>query len=135
MVKHIDHLNITVSGLDESLRWYGELFGFEVQERGVYQGHDWAIVRAGEALLCLYEHPELDGEGQKGHGVNHFGLRVEDGERFAARAEQLGVSVKFGGVVDWPHSQSWYVADPTGHEIEVACWDGDSISFEGLSAS
>ncbi len=30
----------------------------------------------------------------------------------------------------YPHSESWYVNDPTGWEIEVALWDNDQVRFD-----
>lgn len=129
-VKHLDHLNLTVADLATTERWYAEVFGFRRVEGGVHRGHPWAILRAGEALLCVYEHPRRPAPDSEGaHRVNHFGLRITDAEDFLARAEAAGVEVRYGGVVEWPHSRSWYVADPTGYEIEVAAWRDDTVRF------
>ena len=52
----IDHLNMSVTDLAASIAWYGELFGFSVVERGVLEdGRPWAIIRADDALLAMYE--------------------------------------------------------------------------------
>jgi hypothetical protein len=45
------------------------------------------------------------------------------------------VEVNYGGEVHWPHSRSWYVNDPTGWEIEVVRWQGDTVRFEPMEAS
>jgi catechol 2,3-dioxygenase-like lactoylglutathione lyase family enzyme len=132
MIKHLDHLNMTVANLDETLRWYADLFDFQVQERGTWNGAPWAIVKSGEALLCLYEYADFDRPSARKnriHGLNHFALRVTDGPAFQARAEKLGVKLNYEGPVDWPHSTAFYVNDPTGHEIEVAAWDDDVVAF------
>jgi lactoylglutathione lyase len=131
-VKHLDHLNMSVRNLAESVDWYGRVFGFEQVEDGVYEGHPWAILRSGEALLCLYEHPERkepDPDAHGHHGLAHFGLRVDDADAWQATVKREGVEVAYGGAVRWPHSTSWYVTDPTGYEIEVACWTGDRVRF------
>lgn len=134
-VAHLDHLNLSVRDLDETVAWYGRVFGFEVQETGVYKGAPWAILRSGEALLCLYEYPErelLDGVGLREraiHGFNHFGMRITDQAAWEALLEREQIPVEYDGLVRWPHSKSWYVLDPTGYEIEVALWDGDRVSF------
>ena len=134
-VKHLDHLNLSVENLEASLDWYDRVFGFERVEGGVADGVPWAIVRAGDALLCLYEHPGremLDSpalQERRIHGLSHYGLRITDPDAFRAAAEREGVEIRYGGVVTWPHSKAWYVLDPTGYEIEVAFWDGDTVEF------
>ncbi len=131
----LDHLNMSVRDLAESLDWYGRVFGFEKVEDGVYDGAPWAIVRSEGALLCLYEHPERaspdggDGLAEKGLlGVAHFGLRIDDRAAWEDTLHRENVEVQYGGPVRWPHSTSWYVSDPSGYEIEVALWK-DGIAF------
>ena len=58
-VKHLDHLNMTVTDLAESLDWYRRVLDFEKVEDGLYQGHPWASIRSGDAMLCLYERPDF----------------------------------------------------------------------------
>jgi len=140
-IAHIDHLNLSVADLDASVDWYGRVFGFQAVEQGEYAGSPWKILRSGEALLCLYEHPErrlldsdaLGGEGV--HGLSHFGLRVRDPEAWEETVSREGLEVLYGGVVQWPASRSWYVLDPTGYEIEVGCWNGDRVEFGGRRAN
>ena len=135
-VKHLDHLNLTVKDFAESAAWYGRIFGFEIVEEAVDErGVRWGVLKAGEAMLCIYEHSALDfvdcdaHRAAGRHGLCHFGLRVEDGDAFEATLEREGVEVNYGGVVRWPHSRAWYVTDPTGWEIEVVHWDGDEVRF------
>lgn len=129
----LDHLNLTVADLDESIAWYHDVFGFARVEGGeMDDGTRWAIVRADDSMLCMYEHPELDRPGPSGggHQVNHFGLRITDRPAWEAAVARLGIPVRYGGPVRWPHSTSWYVTDPTGWEIEVAHWDDDRVRFD-----
>jgi catechol 2,3-dioxygenase-like lactoylglutathione lyase family enzyme len=140
-VKHLDHLNLTVRDFDESVDWYRRVFGFEKVEESVQDGIRWGVVRSGEALLCLYEHPELEHVDRfelrkRGlHGVNHFALRIGDEKEWLATVARENVEVNYGGEVHWPHSRSWYVNDPTGWEIEVVRWQGDTVRFEPMEAS
>jgi len=136
IVKHLDHLNLSVRSLDETLDWYGRIFGFVRREGGRCEdGTPWAILQAGEALLCVYEHPErmmADSDvlaARRLHGLNHFGLRITDREAWERTVEREGVEVEYGGPVRWPRSTAWYVVDPTGYEIEVALWEGDQVGF------
>jgi catechol 2,3-dioxygenase-like lactoylglutathione lyase family enzyme len=133
-IKHLDHLNLSVASFDETLDWYGRVFGFELVERGTQDGEPWGVIRAGDALLCIYQRPDrgdiapyttLGGP----HRVHHFGLRITDREAWEATVEREDLEVDYGGAVDWPHSTSWYVKDPTGHQVEVALWRGDEVAF------
>ncbi|MDD9946361.1 MAG: VOC family protein [Myxococcales bacterium] len=134
-VRHLDHINMTVRDLEASLQFYRDLFGFEKVESGELPSGPWAIVRSGDAMLCLYEHANVP-EGPRypaapaEQGVRHFGLRIHNGPAFHALLEQKGVPLMYGGPVEWPHSIAYYVADPTGHQIEVVCWHNDTIAFE-----
>lgn len=136
-VKHLDHLNLSVSNFDETVDWYKRVFGFTLVEEGIRSGVRWGIIRGGESMLCIYEHPEKeyadisDPRLEPFHGLNHFGLRITDRKEWEETVKREKVEVEYGGAVDYPHSTSWYVTDPTGYEIEVALWDNDNISFEG----
>ena len=127
-VQRLDHLNLTVRSLEETVDWYGRVFGFELVEDGQYEGRPWGIIRSGDALLCIYERPsdELEPPKQRKaagrQGINHFALTITDREAWEATIEREDVEVSYGGEITWPHSDSWYVHDPTGYEIEVALW-------------
>jgi catechol-2,3-dioxygenase len=131
-VSNLDHLNLTVENLQESIQWYHALFGFSVVEQGNRSGTKWCIIRSGDALLCIYERPELeigDYENDSHHRINHFGLRIQDRQAFEQAIKLNDVTVEYGGAVRYPNSWSWYIIDPSGHEIEVALWDNDRITF------
>lgn len=137
----IDHLNFTVRSFDESAEWYRRVFGFEIVERQVDNGLPWGVLRSeggkGQVMLCIYEAPNrelLDRFAQRDrglHGLAHFGLRIHDEAAWMETLEREKLDVLYDGVVDWPHSKSWYIKDPTGYEIEVALWNGDQVSFDG----
>jgi catechol 2,3-dioxygenase-like lactoylglutathione lyase family enzyme len=135
-VKHLDHLNLTVSDLEASVAWYRRALGFVPVESGLYEGQPWAIVRSGEAMLALYQRPgrHHPGDDERGRlaqlGLNHFGLRITDRPTWEKTIEEQGIEVAYGGPVQWPHSTSWYVEDPDGYEIEVALWDRDRVAFD-----
>ena len=56
-VKHLDHVNLTVRSFDETVDWYRRIFGFEIVEEEVEDGVRWGVIRSGDAMLCIYEHP------------------------------------------------------------------------------
>ena len=139
-IKQLDHLNMTVANLAESLRWYLDVFDFNTVERGTRNGYPWAVIRSGEAILCLYEDPSREGPAQflksggDRHAVYHFGLRITDRDAWLAVVKRYKLELEYGGEVDYPHSKSWYVFDPTGHGIEVALWNDDVIAFDPMES-
>lgn len=140
-VKQLDHLNLSVQNFDTTVDWYGRVFGFELVEEDVQDGVRWGVIRSGEAMLCIYEHPEHESTDRwklarrKHHGVAHFGLRVTDADTWRATLAREALPILYGGPVEWQHSVSWYINDPTGYEIEVVSWNHDQIHFEPLGAT
>jgi catechol 2,3-dioxygenase-like lactoylglutathione lyase family enzyme len=133
----LDHVNLTVDDLDATIGWYGRVFGFEVVERDVQDGVPWAVLHIDDAMLCIYEYPEREHpdrfelEKRGLHGMNHFSLRIEDEKRWQEVVERESLDVLYGGIIEWPHSRSWYIKDPTGNEIEVTRWRGGAPDFAG----
>jgi catechol 2,3-dioxygenase-like lactoylglutathione lyase family enzyme len=136
-VLKVDHINLTVRNLEESLQWYGRIFGFVKVEGGTgASGGPWAIVRKDDLMLCMYEAPHrrfVDGDQltkEKIHGVYHFGIRITDKNAWEKTLSDNAIeSYRW----QYPHSYSWYINDPTGYEIEVAHWDNDVVSFQRVS--
>lgn len=132
-VKHLDHLNLTVHNFADTADWYKRVFGFEVVEEGNHSGEHWGVLRSGDALLCIYEHPEFkqspDMDKAKLHSIHHFGLRITDRQRWESTVTKEKLEVGYGGAISYPHSTSWYICDPSGYTIEVAYWHNDQIAF------
>ena len=135
-VKHLDHINLSVENFDETVDWYKRVFGFELVEEAVVDGVRFGVIRSGDAMLCIYEHEEFEHESteemstKKLHRIAHFGIRITDKDEFDKIVEKENLEVMFGEAYRYPHSYSWYIFDPTGYEIEVACWDDDKIKFD-----
>lgn len=135
-VKHIDHLNLSVRNFDETADWYARVFGFEIVEQGIQEGEPWGVIRNGDAMLCIYQHPdwrEYDKAGLAEEGrlhISHFALRITDRKDWEAVVEREALPLYYGGEVNWPHSTAWYVRDPNGYEIEVALWDAGAPKFD-----
>ena len=130
-IKQLDHINFSVANLEDSIGWYRRIFGFEPVERGFYGDTPYAILKSGEAMLCMYEHGErasaASGNGAQ-HHISHIGFRIVDRDSWEAQVATTDVHVHHGPI-DYPHSKAWYVRDPSGHEIEVVAWNDDSIAF------
>ncbi len=135
-VKHLDHLNLSVRDFDETVDWYGRVFGFVKVEEAVQEGVRWGVIRSGEAMLCVYEHAGREHlnrfqlADKKIHGLAHFGLRITNQDEWLETVAREKLDILYNGVIGWPKSCSWYLTDPTGYEIEVALWSNDVIGFE-----
>jgi len=135
-IKHLDHLNLTVADIDDTIAWYGAVFGFEVVQRGIRNEGPWAILKSGDAMLCVYQHAERTNparfphDDQHRHVIYHFGFRITDREAWLAKVDAHDIVLEYGGAVSYPHSTSWYLSDPTGYGIEVALWNDDVVRFD-----
>ncbi len=135
----IDHLNLTVNSFDETAAWYERVFGFSVVEKDMQDGEPWGVLRSesgeGSAMLCVYQSPGRDFldrfalRDRKLHGLAHFALRIHDEAEWLKIVGHEEITVMYNGVIEWPHSKSWYICDPTGYEIEVVLWHDERVAF------
>ena len=129
----LDHINMSVENLEQSLNWYDQVFGFQTVEKGDHKGTAYAIIQNHESMLCLYELPNrAQPESSTTHKVYHFGLRIHDPKAWEDHLRQLKITPHL--IWDYPHSQSWYLEDPSGHEIEVTYWQNDKIQFDPMTS-
>ncbi len=116
----IDHINMYVTDLAESVAFYHDLFGFEVKENQPQQISQ--IVGNDSIKLCLYEDPDQVG----GSGIKHFGFCVEDFDAVVEQCKALNLEMPYG-VLEWEHSRSVYIVDPSGYEIELSEIEGGGL--------
>ncbi len=115
-VKGIDHLNLDVRDLDETVKFYGELFGFRVVKDQPEENSK--IIGNENVKLCLYQ---IDGfDHYEKSGFNHFGFHIENFDDIIQKCTEMGVEIFYGGPLKWEKSSSVYIKDPNGYEIELA---------------
>jgi len=118
----IDHVNILVRDLDETTDFYAGLLGFEVLED--MPDHNGRIIGNEWAKLAVYESDDFRHDRNRS-GFTHVSFHIENFDDITTRCEELGVTVKYGGPVQWPRSRSIYVDDPDGYEVELSeVWGG-----------
>ena len=126
----LEHANITVSNIDESLAFYSALFDFKVRWQGQVPGERQPTIRAihigdDDMYLALFE-AEKPGRAPvdyEGNGINHIGFVVEDIEPLRTRLTQLGTEIHFEPSYD-PGNRIYFY-DPDGIEIELVAYPGD----------
>ncbi len=124
-IKAIDHINMNVLNLNESIKWYQEIFGLQVKERGLSsRGTPYAIVgQSGKIMLAIYQVEEGKKlEFKQFQGINHFGVEVENFDQTYRFIKNKGVTINDyeGDVLHYEKSRSMYILDPNGHEIEIS---------------
>jgi len=121
----IDHVNMKVKNLEQSVKFYKNLFGFEIKQEENANKLDVPsnIIGNDTIKLCLYEVPDMSPEG----GIAHFGFNVENFNEIIEKCKELKVEVLYDGVVDWEKSKSVYIVDPSGYEIELGKVPGGGL--------
>ena len=110
----LDHINMTVKNLDESVKFYKNLFGFEIKKD---QPEDKSKIIGNDTIkLCLYESPEMKPEG----AIAHFGFHVENFDEIMDVCKSLGVKIYYDGPIKFEKSRSIYISDPSGYDIELS---------------
>lgn len=119
----LDHLNIRVNNLNKSLNFYKKLFNFEVKEKGFSQmsGLNYAIVGiSNKAMLCMYEDPSFD---STNNNLSHIGFNIDYKEDMINYLKENNIKINYyhkSGITNYPKSQSIYIEDPSGYEIELS---------------
>lgn len=119
-VQGIDHINISVRDLERSLRFYRDLFGFEIVKDGRERKNRPYIIlsNGGRAFLALHENAATREPEQP--FINHWGFATGDLDEVRRKLRDAGVGVEGDRMHEWEHSRSLYIRDPDGHEIELA---------------
>ena len=120
MSVYLEHANMTVSDLDEAIRFLTTAIPeFLVRHRGVSNGREWAHVGSETFYIAL----NAASEESPGHdayqelGVNHLGFVVENAEAVATALREAGF--REGIQVDpHPYRKRVYFHDADDNEWE-----------------
>ncbi|MCG3776384.1 MAG: Catechol-2,3-dioxygenase [Nitrospira sp.] len=118
----LGHVVFYVKDLERSLQFYRDLLGFQEVGR-IFNGaaaaltsgrthHELLLIQVGEAPGPL--------EGRR-RGLYHIGIKVGDSldELRSAKRELEQAGVQIDGMSDHTVSQSLYLRDPDGNEVEL----------------
>src|SRR5829696_8891338 len=121
------HTSVHAHDLDESVRFYQELFGMEEIPAPAFP-FPVRWLRVGDLQLHLFQSDEA---APRGH---HFGLDVDDFEAVYERAHELGVAQGdgyFSKVYELPEGAvQLYLRDPAGNMVEVNWPDVSTLDRE-----
>ena len=122
----MDHVNMNVKNLEQTVKFYQDLFGFEVRKEDNSPNKMDApstIIGNDSIKLCLYEDPQVVPEG----GIAHFGFHIENFDQIISKCQELGVEVLYDGPVEFEKSRSVYIKDPSGYDIELSEISGGGL--------
>jgi len=119
----IDHLNLDVKNLDQTVEFYNKLFGFTVLKEQPEENSK--IIGNEHVKLFLYQKDEFD-HFEK-NGFNHFGIHVINFGDIMHKCTELGIEIFYGGPIEWERSSSIYIKDPNGYKIELAKESGGGL--------
>jgi YD repeat-containing protein len=114
----ITHVSIFASDLDESARFYEELFGMERLPTAKFPSGRVLWLRLGGQQLHLFESGE-----DRPTLRHHFGMDVDDFDAVYAKAKERGLlDTRAFGAPLRSHPTGWvqmYLRDPAGNLVEV----------------
>jgi YD repeat-containing protein len=137
----INHVSIFARDLEESARFYEELFGAERVPTARFPHGRVLWLKLGDQQLHLFEDDEDDRTSRR-----HFGMDVDDFDAVYAKAKELDVlDTEAFGTPLRSHPAGWvqlYLRDPAGNLVEVDWPDvgtlrpatlADAVPLEGTA--
>lgn len=131
---YLGHVVFYVKDLERSLAFYRDLLGFKEVGR-VFGGAAAALTtgRTHHELLLIQVGDAPGPQQGRRRGLYHIGIKVGDSldELRAAKKELERAGVEISGMSDHTVSQSLYLRDPDGNEVEIyvdadeATWKND----------
>ena len=125
----VDHVNMYVNNLEESVSFYQRVFGTDVlpKEQGFAKGIKWCIIGIPDKFyFCLYQMQSPQTHQPDSLHINHIGFYVPDFDATVERIKTLGVEIQYQGrPIEWHNSgggssRSLYIKDPNGYYIEFS---------------
>ncbi len=116
VIESLNHITITVSDLERSVKFYRDLFDFDVIENISNSGQ--AFLRMGDIMLSLVEE---DGYSCPENCMNGMSFYVdeEDFDDAISEIEESGLEILYGPE-NIRNGQRVVFADPDGNSIELS---------------
>ena len=133
-IQRVDHIELLVRDVEETLVFYTDVLGFERQRHTVAERPDGSRFEQATITLddfmmeVIQASPEAVAKeiDQRGVGVQRFALRVDDMDAAAKRLKALGVRFaqepRPGSTFEGKRAE---IVDPNGMSIELREWRDD----------
>lgn len=120
--RYLGHVVFYVKDLERSLRFYRDLVGFKEVGR-IFNGAAAALTsgRTHHELLLIQVGEAPGPPAGRRRGLYHIGIKIGDSldELRAAKRELDRAGIAIDGMSDHTVSQSLYLRDPDGNEVEL----------------
>jgi catechol 2,3-dioxygenase-like lactoylglutathione lyase family enzyme len=113
VIESINYLGLTVSNLENSIKFYRELFDFEVIENNSGQ----ALIKEGDIIISLYEAEKFKNSGDAKNRVS-FIVDEDDFEDAVDELKEKEIPI-VSGPENIRKGQSVTFLDPDGNQIEL----------------
>jgi glyoxylase I family protein len=113
LITGLHHVAINVHDVDDAVRFYTEVLGFEKVDTRPDFGFDGAWLQAGTNQVHLLGVPDAVIDRRQ-----HYALRVDDAEAWARHIESKGVKCARSDHVPGAGRQV-FLKDPSGNRIEL----------------
>ena len=137
---HIEHINMVVRDIDQSLAFYQAAFPhWRVRERqpGVWAGKPRTWVHFGDdyQYLAMGDNGDSDIREHSGHqvGLAHIAFVTQNLDALVDRLAKAGFEPDKDGA-DEPHRRNIYYMDPAGFEVEFVQYLSDVPAERNLSS-
>ena len=123
-VQRIDHVALTVRDVKRSIAWYRDVLGLERRHEETWGDYPVMMFAGGTAVALFQARgPVSDAPDQGAAAImRHLAFRVDRSNFLKAQEtlHSLGVAFSFQ---DHSISQSIYLRDPDGHELELTTYE------------
>lgn len=130
LIKGLDHVSIIVSDIEENLRFYKDILGFNLL-KDFYDEKERAriiFLNLGNSMLELIAPDEKPDKGEKTNweerkrsGVEHIAFLVEDMDKTYEYLKSKGIEFILGPL-EFPEGKYGYFYGPEGVLLEVIWW-------------
>jgi metallothiol transferase len=116
VIESVNHIGITVSNLEESTKFYKDLFDFDVIDKASSPG--LAFMRVADISIGLYEVPGFK-NAEKSKSRIAFYVDEEDFEDAVEEIQERNIEIIFGPE-DIRKGKMVVFLDPDGNQIELS---------------
>ena len=130
MITGLDLLFLEVNNLEESVAFYSDVLGFEIESNSADAEPPIASLRSGSLRITLVQ--QIETMLKRGRGV-HFVLGVADVEKFYSELKNRNVAVTE------PRDEGWggrfiSLQDPDGYRLFLVSWSDAGRTWKGTTA-
>ena len=116
VIEGVNYIGLTVSNLEESTRFYRDLFDFDVVDK--MSGAGQAFLRMGEMLIALNEEEGFQSPENSGYAISFF-VDEEDFDDALEELEEKEITIVHGPE-NIRNGQTVVFVDPDGNKIELS---------------